>query len=610
MMELPPATWTNENVLSWAIRARLAPATITALRENQVDGPTLITLKQHELQHELGIASLPARRYLWDLVEGLRFQQETLDSHAALQVHQEEIGKLSSTEKQDSDDEPDAAGSGRTSAPKSSFEAVVNTLFSDAQHQRQIIEDHMLAHSLQREMTIGQQGYEDAEFARQEQQRFDDQLAQEQNDRRYAESLEEGRRGRVALRRQEVARVVPRSNAVRVNERAELSNATTAVPRLKDPPQAATARRSEADNATKVQASLEKLRLTVPRRVNQVQPISSSGTKNLQAHTPEEVLQCKPAAKRSTTASTKKLPILKQCSVCFEENIQGYNLGCEHQQCTNCMRKLFLTALGDNSLLPLRCCEIPIDMNIATVLLEKDKAKVLLQRAVEVGVKNKMYCSTCNEFWNLDGIDSKVAVVKKKRLCKCGTWLCIVCKTAAHPGLTCESHRDAQSGSDKLVLSLAREKNWKQCPGCSTLIELRSGCNHITCSNCRHEFCFNCLSRWTTTSYSSACSSGKCALWEEGRLLEAGEARVQQEEIAIGQRYQPQDRRARLGHAMEGLRQNEVCTHSWQVLRGHRGYCPNCHFYMYVYGMRCRSDCGSTVCYSCAYHRIPRRGWR
>jgi hypothetical protein len=159
-----------------------------------------------------------------------------------------------------------------------------------------------------------------------------------------------------------------------------------------------------------------------------------------------------------------------------------------------------------------------------------------------------------------------------------------------------------------MVLELSREQGWKQCPKCSVLIELRSGCNHMTCTNCSHEFCYRCLQEWNTRR--AQCSSGACELWDEDRLVEAGEARVQQEEAAHGMRLAEPVRRERLHNAMAGLRLNEVCVHQWVRHQGYHGDCANCSFTMWAYGMRCRSDCESTVCYTCAHHRIPNRGWR
>ena len=244
-------------------------------------------------------------------------------------------------------------------------------------------------------------------------------------------------------------------------------------------------------------------------------------------------------------------------------------------------------------------------MNIRPQLLKEEDAQRIVQRVAEIEATNKMYCPTCSTFINLDLIDLTFANDLEGR---CGTMLCMQCKTSAHPGLTCQHNKGAKSVSDELVLKLALENSWKRCPSCETLIELRSGCNHMTCASCRHEFCYICLRQWNARS--GQCSSGSCELWDEARLVEAGEARVQQEEAARGQALPQFIRQLRLDRAIEGLRANEICDHSWVRSGGYKGDCPNCGFTMWAYGMHCRSDCGATVCYTCANHRIPRRGWR
>ena len=60
----PPAAWVVADVIAWATQARLAPDAVSSLTLNEVDGPTLVTLTKSELQSELGIVSLPARRYV------------------------------------------------------------------------------------------------------------------------------------------------------------------------------------------------------------------------------------------------------------------------------------------------------------------------------------------------------------------------------------------------------------------------------------------------------------------------------------------------------------------------------------------------------------------
>ena len=187
-----PATWAGTDVVSWAEQAKLAPETVSALSQNHVDGPTLVTLTKAELQSELGIASLPARRYLWELIKSLRSEQETSDYSKAIQVHEEEIQVFASSRTASMKvGGPDTASGGNTG--ESSFLAVVNELNTEAQRQRQLVEDHLMAHRMQREMKLGQQVYEDVEAARSEQVRLNQLLEQAEHDRQYAESLATGR---------------------------------------------------------------------------------------------------------------------------------------------------------------------------------------------------------------------------------------------------------------------------------------------------------------------------------------------------------------------------------------------------------------------------------
>ena len=41
----------------------------------------------------------------------------------------------------------------------------------------------------------------------------------------------------------------------------------------------------------------------------------------------------------------------------------------------------------------------------------------------------------------------------------------------------------------------------RACPKCGLLINLTSGCRHMTCGNCNAQFCFICLTRWTGVTH-------------------------------------------------------------------------------------------------------------
>ena len=297
------------------------------------------------------------------------------------------------------------------------------------------------------------------------------------------------------------------------------------------------------------------------------------------------------------------LPIIDHCNVCLEEGYQGFVLACDHSMCISCTREMFSAAIRDSSLLPLRCCETPIDMNICRQILPAGDSETLLMRMKENEASNKMFCPTCNKFINLDYIDDQEST---ELMCICGTVLCVRCKSKSHPRFTCAENKAIMDGDDTLLLEVARQKGWKQCPECNVMIELAHGCNHITCFSCSHEFCFQCLSPWGDQT----CSRGTCDVWDEDRLYAAGEARVVAEEAAAQMPLPAAARERQVQRHMMALRENEGCDHEFVRRRGYLGECERCGYELNCYGMRCVSDCQSTVCYTCATFRIPRRGWR
>lgn len=94
--------------------------------------------------------------------------------------------------------------------------------------------------------------------------------------------------------------------------------------------------------------------------------------------------------------------------------------------------------------------------------------------------------------------------------------------------------------NDRVVHSFVVETNSKTVLWVEAVPEMqhddrtsRSGCNHMTCRGLADtSFCYQCLREWNTQS--DQCGSGACQLWEEDRVIEPGEARVQQVEATLG----------------------------------------------------------------------------
>ena len=105
----------------------------------------------------------------------------------------------------------------------------------------------------------------------------------------------------------------------------------------------------------------------------------------------------------------------------------------------------------------------------------------------EYATKNRLYCSNpeCSNFLG-------------EKTSRPGGVNCRSCKT-----LTCGRCGDAHHGSDPCQLSslvretiiLAQRSGWQRCPGCRTIVELRDGCRHVTCS-CGTQFCYYCAAKW------------------------------------------------------------------------------------------------------------------
>jgi hypothetical protein len=288
--------------------------------------------------------------------------------------------------------------------------------------------------------------------------------------------------------------------------------------------------------------------------------------------------------------------------VCFEEDRRGFILPCTHPYCVECMSSYLQRALRDVSLLPLKCCDIEIDIQVASLLMKKGDAMLLLARSTELQATNKMHCPTCNQFINLDLVDTSEGAEFE---CNCGTTLCVTCRTAEHPLVSCRTNKVTAASFDEQFYELASESGWKQCPKCNMMIELSHGCNHVTCGSCNHGFCFLCLQQWGKNT----CSSNQCAVWDEARLIAGAEARVQAQEQGNRGPINPGVRRRHVEREIAALRQNEDCNHNW-TRRSLTGDCERCGFVLHVYGMVCAGRCGSTVCQTCANHRIPRVGWR
>ena len=128
----------------------------------------------------------------------------------------------------------------------------------------------------------------------------------------------------------------------------------------------------------------------------------------------------------------------------------------------------------DESLYPPRCCKIPFEIDAIRHLLIPELISDFHQKKIEYGTQNRTYCSTpeCSSFLypvNINGDKGECSL--------CFGETCIVCKGRGHTG-DCPQDEGVQQ-----VLAMATENQWRRCNNCHRVVELRTGCNHITSVN-------------------------------------------------------------------------------------------------------------------------------
>jgi hypothetical protein len=221
----------------------------------------------------------------------------------------------------------------------------------------------------------------------------------------------------------------------------------------------------------------------------------------------------------------------------------------------------------DESLFPPRCCSHQISFTQVRTILPPQLVQKFEAKSEEFKTPNRLYChnSTCSKF-----IGPAVSTEREKsaRLCtQCWRTTCSFCKNASHAShVPCETDTAAQQ-----VLALGRQEGWQTCPSCHHMVELDTGCYHMTC-RCRHEFCYLCARRWKECT---------CPQWDENRLVAQAERRVVRDLgvlPAIARPAQVEARQMDIVRMVEDLRLNHECDHhlSGFSRRGGSGNCESC----------------------------------
>ncbi|EEH04937.1 RING finger domain-containing protein [Histoplasma capsulatum G186AR] len=233
------------------------------------------------------------------------------------------------------------------------------------------------------------------------------------------------------------------------------------------------------------------------------------------------------------TVREVKVVVVEECSICCQSVSEDVILSspctsCTSRTCNHCIRKMFISACGDESRMPPRCCG-PLNIGAAVPVLTAEELELFKNKHEEWSTANRVYCPvlTCSAFipYRLFPLEYRPNSTKLAELkletpsvslgptqlqtppptpptstslpppelasipCPgCSIEICCKCKQLAHKGAQC------CEGADELDPELAALlKQWKikRCPKCRGAVRLMFGCNHVAC-RCGDQWCWSC----------------------------------------------------------------------------------------------------------------------
>lgn len=181
------------------------------------------------------------------------------------------------------------------------------------------------------------------------------------------------------------------------------------------------------------------------------------------------------AAESSATVGSRQKPsaVLRNCAICLTDKPLSdvLRMPCGDNYCRECLSELFQLATRDESMFPPRCCQQVIPLQLVKLYLSSTLIHTFEEKSNEYKASNRTYCSqpSCSLFISSENIDGERATCVA-----CGTHTCTICKNNVHSG---DCPMDTATHQ---TLEIGRQRGWQRCYSCRQLVELDTGCNHIT----------------------------------------------------------------------------------------------------------------------------------
>ncbi|KAL8957110.1 MAG: hypothetical protein Q9193_005532, partial [Seirophora villosa] len=222
-------------------------------------------------------------------------------------------------------------------------------------------------------------------------------------------------------------------------------------------------------------------------------------------------------------------PATYECTSCFDDvpSKEAVKVPCQHRYCSSCLCQLIATAIQQEDQFPPKCCLQEIPRAVFKAHLAAKELASFDSKALEysVAVGSRYYCPrpACARW-----IDTTKARSHNGSLvcAHCTHRMCAFCRGPAHAaGRDCP-----QDFSLDATLQQAEREGWRRCYNCQTLVELITGCRHITC-RCKAEFCYTCGAPWKTCACTEADQERRTRTIRANLEQQDAEVQVEAEEI-------------------------------------------------------------------------------
>lgn len=186
---------------------------------------------------------------------------------------------------------------------------------------------------------------------------------------------------------------------------------------------------------------------------------------------PDVQTQARKRVYGETIATVPPSGVLRECVACSESYPESGIIrnSCSHVYCQGCVTHLLQNSLADETLFPPRCCRLPLPLEDARGIIDADLWPRFEEKKIEHRDKHRTYCSdpACSRYILPSHVRGTIGTCRV-----CNRQTCTLCKKITHQGECVDDRIE--------VLKLGKATGLQRCLNCSHLVELRSGCNHIT----------------------------------------------------------------------------------------------------------------------------------